>query len=69
MEVWEADTGIKKLMQTTHKEDKVSVDNQELTLLYCIQKAGGVPAQSCAFIPAGRVLSSRKAHSNISLWI
>lgn len=56
--VWEADIGIKKLMQTIHREDKVYVDNQGLTLSCYIQKAGGMPAQSCAFIPVGRVLSS-----------
>lgn len=32
--VWEADIGIKKLMQTIHREDKVYVDNQGLTLSY-----------------------------------
>lgn len=45
-------------MQTIHKEDKVHVDNQELTLLYYIQKARVMPTQSCALIPVGRVLSS-----------
>lgn len=61
MGVWEADMGIKKLMQTAHKEDKVCVDNQELTLLCYIRKAGALPAQSCAFIPVGRVLSSMES--------
>lgn len=33
MGLWEADRGIKNLMQTIHKEDKGHVGNQVLTVI------------------------------------